>query len=434
MHKLLFTTLLLFGIFLSGCVSIENKYSALPPGIWRATLRLDQNLPDAAELVESSKENMNFIELPFNFEIKYNEDQSFYLELINGTERIKVDDISYGIDKKTAKDTVIINFPIYDTYIKAIYEEGIMEGNWYVNYKENYAIPFKAYHGQDNRFPISNADPNAAVAGRWETSFDYNKSDPWPAIGEFELEGKKLTGTFRTETGDFRYLEGINYGDKVSLSCFDGSHAFLFESKILPDSSMVGKFYSGKHYISDWIAKKNENATLTSVYELTKPVSDEPFAFELENAAGELVSLDSPKYRGKSKIIQITGSWCPNCRDESKFLKAIEKDLPPDIEIIAIAFEKYRAKDKAWVAINRYRDKMDLPYEFLLGGYSNKSEASLVFPTLNKVISYPTLIFLNKKNEILKIHTGFNGPATDQYDEFVKDFNNMVKALSSDKE
>lgn len=423
--------LVLIAISVSACVTINNEFEGLPPGIWRANLIIDSNLTGAG-LIEESKSNFEYTELPFNFEVKYITQDSFIIELINGEERILVSDIIIGLDRETAKDTVIINFPVYDTYIKAIYEEGIMEGDWYVNYKDNYSIPFKAQHGSDVRFKRSSNDYEEYIDGTWAVSFDYDKDSPYPATGQFNMDSlHSVTGTFKTETGDYRYLEGIVDGNKMKLSVFDGSHAFLFESKLLEDSTMVGTFYSGKHYKSNWIADKSADQSLRSVYDLTKIVNDERFDFSFKNVKGDTVSLNDKAFEGKAKIIQIIGTWCPNCRDESKFLKAYYQNKPDNLEIVSVAFERYKEDSKNIESIKRYKDKMEIPYEILYGGYYNKQEASKAFPMLNKIISYPTLIFLNPDNTVHKIHTGFNGPATDEYKDFITDFGDIVKEITN---
>lgn len=431
--SLLGIIILLFGI--QACVSIDNGFKGIPPGIWRAKLIVDSDIADAS-IIEESKSNFQYTDLPFNFEVKYVNQDSFYLEIINGNERIMVSDVIVGLDRKTAKDTVVINFPVYDTYIKAIYEEGYMEGDWFINYKDAYSIPFKAQHGQDVRFKKSTNTFNSNIDGRWLVSFDYDTEDPYPAIGTFSVDEKgHATGTFKTETGDYRFLEGLVDGDKLRLSVFDGAHAFLFEAKILEDESLVGTFYSGKHYKSNWIAKRSDNDTLSSVYNLTKLVEGYTEAFEISfpNAEGQITSLNDEKYMDKAKIIQIIGTWCPNCRDESNFLKEYYQDKPDNLEIISVAFERYKEDDRNMTAIKRYKDKMNIPYEILYGGYYNKKEASKSFPMLNKIISYPTLIFLYPDNSVYKIHTGFNGPATNEFESFKSDFKNLVNEITENK-
>ena len=88
------------------------------------------------------------------------------------------------------------------------------------------------------------------------------------AIGLFNQNENRITGTFATETGDYRYLDGVVSGDSVFLSTFDGSHAFLFEAEI-KDSLIEGLFLSGTHYSENWIAKKNEDVVLRNPDSLT---------------------------------------------------------------------------------------------------------------------------------------------------------------------
>jgi thiol-disulfide isomerase/thioredoxin len=425
------------------CIVIENQFEGLPPGMWRGVLQVEPNPikpnPKGEPLPE--KLNLEFEEvlqgeLPFTFEVIYDDEQNFHIEIINGEERIRVDDIIMGLDRATAKDTLILNFPVFDSYIKAIYEEKIIEGKWIVNNRgEEYSIPFIATHGEGYRFTTLRKDPMMDISGKWETTFELDSDAPYPAIGEFQQDGNQLTGTFRTETGDYRFLEGTIQENKVYLSCFDGTHAFLFEGKILPDSTMIGSFRSGKHYRTTWAAKRNPDIELADPDTLTylKEGYDQ-FEFAFENSDGEMVSLDDPEYQDKVVLVQIFGTYCPNCRDETNFLLDYLKNNPSeDLEVIALAFEKYRNKEKALAAINRFKTQMEVPYEVLLAGYADKSEAAEVLPMLNHVFSYPTLIFLDKSGNVRRIYTGFNGPATSKFEDFKTDFEAFMAQLLSEK-
>lgn len=420
----------------SSCVEMTNGYSKVAPGIWRATLDLDVDKKPINNAVESEEETTRETEfegeLPFLFEVVYNEDSTFFINIINGTEKIKVDDISYGIDKATAKDTLIINFPVYDSYIRAIVEGGIMEGHWFVNNRENYSIPFMAKYGKNHRFSLLNKTPAIDMAGRWKTKFDIDTEGEYPGIGEFTQDGNIVRGTFRTETGDYRYLDGEIQDNKLYLSCFDGAHAFLFEAKVQADKSLVGTFRSGKHYQNIWSAKKDESFKLKDPNDLTYLVNEkEKFDFQFENSSGKMVGLNDESYKGKPRIVQIFGTWCPNCRDEANFLLDYLKKNPKlDLEIIALAFEKRSKKEEAWNKINTYKSKMDIPWEILYAGPSSKSDALKSLPMLNKIISYPTMIFVDRDGAVRKIHTGFNGPATSLFEEFKQEFEENIKLIS----
>ena len=52
---------------------------------------------------------------------------------------------------------------------------------------------------------------------------------------------------------------------------------------------------------------------------------------------------------------------------------------------------------------------------------------------LNKVVAFPTTIFIGKDGKVKKIHTGFSGPGTGiYYDQFIQHFNETVNELLSE--
>ena len=127
------------------------------------------------------------------------------------------------------------------------------------------------------------------------------------------------------------------------------------------------------------------------------------------------------------------GSWCPNCLDESKFyVDYINNNNLKDIEFVGLAFEYAKTKEKALRSILKLKNELGINYPILLAQYAgtDKNKALKKFPMLNNIISYPTTIFLDKNKEVLKIHTGFNGPATGQkYVDFIEEFNRTMKSM-----
>jgi len=438
--KLIFLSLFPL-LLLQSCFVADQPFRGIPPGPWRGILTLvpDPVSPNPKGQPLPEKVNLTFEEvssgqLPFNFEVKYKNEDEFYLEILNGDEVIEITDIKYGVDRKTAKDTVWINFPIFDSYIKGIYEGNLIQGYWVVNNRENYQIPFTARFGQDHRFTTLKKAPKMDISGTWETTFTDESGTPEAAVGEFVQNGNEVTGTFLTETGDYRFLEGTIQDNKLYLSCFDGAHAFLFEAKIREDSTMIGSFLSGNHYKAIWEAKYSPNASLRDPTELTfiKEGYDK-LTFSFPNTEGKIVSLSDEVYQGKPTIVQILGTWCPNCRDETKFLVNYLKEHPDlDLQIISLAFERHKDKEKALSALQRYKSGMNIPYEILLAGESDKTEAAKSLPMLNHILSYPTMIFIDKNGNVRKIHTGFSGPATSKYEAFIKEFEQTIDQLSSE--
>ena len=424
----------------SGCLVIDNPFNGLPPGPWRAVLKLDGNtkLPEEDlgffEVPEIIDEAIKPGELPFNFEVIYEENNpdDFHIEILNGTERIKVlpEDISFGWDHRIGKDTLTIHFPVFESYIKGIYAENIIQGLWVVTTKENYTIPFEAKFGQNHRFAKMLEEPEMDVNGKWEVTFEVETDHPYKAIGEFQQDGHKLTGTFMTETGDYRFLEGTVRKNKLFLSCFDGSHAFLFQAKMMEDGTLTGQFNSGKHYQCIWTGKRNPDFELRDPHELTYLREGyDKFAFEFKNTEGNTISSEDDRFKNKVKVVQVMGTWCPNCLDETKFLiEYLKENDHPDLEVIAMGFERHNETEGLQL-LKDFKNRLDIPYEVLYAGTSQKEDAARALPMLNHIMSYPTLLLIDKNDQVRRIHTGFAGPATSEYETFRKGFGETVKSL-----
>lgn len=424
---------------MSACVAIENPYPKLAPGRWRGVLQVDpsQSSRVGGKSDQQKERDIQFEEvtegeLPFEFDVIYDTPDSFHIVLINGEEEIIASDILFGLDRRTAKDTLTVNFPLYDSYLEAVCESGVMQGHWVVNYKENYRIPFVAKFGEGYRFTQLRKPPALDLTGTWAVTFQPGEPDAYPAIAEFAQQGNALTGTFRTETGDYRFLEGTVQTNKLYLSCFDGAHAFLFEGKIMEDGSLIGSFRSGNHYQAYWTAQRDSAFTLADPDNLSRPSDpDQPVQISFPDSRGNTVSLEQPEYAGRPVVLQIMGTWCPNCLDETRFLRDYLTTHPDiDLPIISIAFERYRDAEQVLPLLERYRQRLDLKWPVLWGGYADKTEASLALPFLDGLKAYPTMVFLDREHRIHRIHTGFNGPATSQYKQFASDFHNFVNRLA----
>ena len=61
-------------------------------------------------------------------------------------------------------------------------------------------------------------------------------------------------------------------------------------------------------------------------------------------------------------------------------------------------------------------------------GDPQRTEKTL--PQLEKILNFPTTIFVNKKGQIEKIHTGFSGPGTGaHYEEQKQEFYDTVNGM-----
>ena len=211
-----------------------------------------------------------------------------------------------------------------------------------------------------------NATATGNISGRWQVTFSQSKKDGL-SVAEFRQQGNKLTGTFLNPTGDYRYLEGVVSSDSILLSGFDGGHAFLITGKIDGDNITDGKFYSGATYMENWTAVKDANATISqdSVAMYVKP-GEESLHFSFKDLNGKKVSITDDKFKNKVVVIQLMGSWCPNCMDETAFLSDYyNENKQRGVEIIALAYEYSTDWNRSLKSLQKFKDRYDVQYTIL---------------------------------------------------------------------
>ena len=80
--------------------------------------------------------------------------------------------------------------------------------------------------------------------------------------------------------------------------------------------------------------------------------------------------------------------------------------------------------------LRNMRERFNIGYDLAVAGVSNKDSVARSLPQLAKFLAFPTTIFLDKKGNVRKIHTGFAGPGTGKYyQEEVASFNREVDKL-----
>lgn len=367
-------------------------------------------------------------QLPFEFTLSQNEEGGYVMQAFNAEEVVTIDEFTFN------GDSINIRMPVFEGHITGTYTTDRISGEFIEESKER-RVPFVATYGKQDRFTV-NEDAAVNLSGIWETYFDVNTEDEYAAKGIFMQNGNRLKGTFRTKTGDYRYLDGVVTGDSMKLSAFDGSHVFLFLAEVT-DSTLNGKFYSGNHSVEEFMAARNEAFELPDSNELTYLREGyDKFDFTFPNSDGEMVGLDDPMFKDKAVLVQIMGTWCPNCLDETRFYVDFVKNNPNlDLQLVGLAFEYAKTEEKAFEGIQRLQEREDVPYPILLAQYgtSNKQKANEKLPMLNHILSYPTTIYIDKSGEVRKIHTGFNGPATgEKFIEFKEEFNKTIQELTSE--
>ena len=398
-----------------GALFLQSAAQQLKPGVWRGVLNIG--------------EHKNELVLPFNFNVKYNKTEPV-IEILNADEKIVVDDIY------VMGDSVNFYMPVFDTEFKTVLKNDTLRGVWIIHTrKEKNKIEFEAYYNDKTRF-ITSAPPKVDFTGRYEVTFNAGSKDEYKAVGLFKQTGSKVTGTFLTETGDYRFLEGAVQNSNMTLSCFDGSHAFLFflstANKSGKADNIDGKVFYSNTGSEDFTAKRNDKFKLKdpeSITVLKNP--NEKIYFTFSDTENKKVSLSDDKYKNKVVIIQIMGSWCPNCMDETAYLsKLYTKFQHEGLEIIGLAYEKTDDFEKAKKNVMRLKKRFGVDYDVLITGLTGKAKASESLPFFNNISAFPTTIILDRQHNVKSIYTGFSGPATGkEYELYTKKTEYLITQL-----
>jgi peroxiredoxin len=404
MRKILFVVVAV--LTLSG--QAQNK-AVLKEGIWRGELSVaDQH------------------KAPFLFEVKNAATPSAKVVLINGEERVDLTGITYR------GDTVIIPVESYDAVIKAVVSGNTLQGRFLKNLTPNDpGVALSAEYNNKNRFsPVTNP-ADVSIDGKWDVLFVGEKGDTTRNVGIFKTVNRIVTGSVLTNSGDLRFLEGAYTATGVQLSAFAGLSPYLLDLNFQGKDRFEGTFFTARGK-TKLIGRRNSKAGLADPYTLTKlKPGAGTLSFRLPNVNGQTVSLTDERYKNKVVIISILGSWCPNCLDEMRFLAPWYKaNKARGVEIIGLSFERKDDFAYAKAAIARLKAKYGAEYEILFAGKVGDEATAKALPEVEKVNSYPTTIFIDKKGKVCKIYTGYNGPATGLfYEEFKQEFNGLIDEL-----
>jgi thiol-disulfide isomerase/thioredoxin len=365
-------------------------------------------------------------EIPFLFEVKSADTENAVVTLVNGEDRLDLTDVTYR------NDSVIIPIKVFDAVMEAKIDGERMSGRLVKLYsnRPDSRVPFTAQKGAASRFTETGEPATASLDGRWEITLPERDNAKQAGVFTQRADGY-LTGSILTPSGDYRFLEGTVQAGRFYLSAFGGMTPYLIRGQFTCENMFTAEFITPAG-ISRFEGVRNPDASLPDAYTMTTlNAGYSSLGFRLPDLNGNEVSLDDPKYKGKVVIVSLLGSWCPNCLDETAFLAPWYKaNRSRGVEIIGLAFERKDDIEYARKQLAVLMERFDVTYDILFAGKAGDETVAKVLPELTKLMSYPTTIFIDKKGQVRKIHTGFNGPATGKfYEEFKNEFNRTVEEL-----
>jgi len=381
--------------------------------------------------------------IPFNFEVKGKDAQDATFSLINGTRRDhfkveRVGDNTLSIPMNTYDAALVFEVAGDGRTVSGEYRDLVPSRNGARN------IAFTAEHGKSWRFvePGKDVAPEGDLSGKWAIRQsdrvvlrDNNENERDNRRNQVALltqEGNRLGGVIMTAVGDSRELEGTIQGNRFYLSHFSGPSPRLIKGTIDEDGNIQGAFGSGIYNVTRFEGRKDPDAELADPYRLTYLKEGQTrIDFSFPDLQGNPVSLDDPKYQGKVVIVEVIGTWCPNCTDQSYFLAPwFKENKDRGVEIIAVSFEQEDDFAYFQKILTRFKDYFDIEYDIVFGGLADKKVATEKLRGLNYMAAFPTTIVIDRRGDVREIYTGYTGEVTgDYFQQYKARFNALIDEL-----
>src|SRR5580698_2734155 len=367
---------------------------------------------------------INGVETPFPLEITgsgANITGSFF----NGDDKYTSTKGSYQNGK------LVLNWDYYAATLEATMKDGVLDGQYAGTrrMKGPFAIHAKRTVPEG---PSTASAPN--IDGLWEIP---NKSGKGELAWRFIVQqsGKKAAATILRVDGDTGTISGTFQNGKFVLSHFDGARAHLMQITpasdgtldILQDANTKYTAYRPAAARAKGLPEPDDPNLHTTVKN-----PNEPFRFSFPDLKGRLVSNTDARFQGKVRVIEITGSWCPNCHDEAPFLSEMyRKYNPQGLEIVSLSFEEAdQLKDP--VRLRAFAQKYGLEFSVLVCGDPDEANAKLT--QLVNWNTWPATIFIDKKDRVRGVHSGFPSAGSgDLYRQAKEEFNVQLGRLLAEQ-
>lgn len=321
-----------------------------------------------------------------------------------------------------------LEFDYYAATLKAEFDGKALVGE-YVRAKRVY--PFRAVP-HVNAPAVSNA-PN--IGGIWEIEATSSKGEKaWQFI--VAQKGSRAEASILRIDGDTGLLSG-NFADgKFVLSHFSGARPAVLEVTPGEDGTLKLKLNQKTEYTArrPEVARAAGLVGPSDAHHFTSVKNkQEPLRFSAPDLSGNLVTESDPRFKGKVVLINISGSWCPNCHDEAPFLVALYKKYKDQgLEIVSLDFEEEEQLANP-TRLHAFIAKYGIPYTVLLAGETSTAKAKL--NQTENWNAWPTTFFVGRDGLVKGAHAGFPSVASGPlFEAAKKEFTATVEKLLAERQ
>ena len=343
--------------------------------------------------------------------------------LFNGEDKVVASGASFQ------NGSLVLNFDSYAAKLEAKLQDGELVGQYGPMLKKTYPVTAQRHKAE----PSSSASA-PSINGLWEVAVKSSKGEQaWRLIVQQKSASNVSAAILRVD-GDTGALTGGYKDGKFVLSHFSGGRPALMVLTPGADGTLAIDM-TDLHGTSQLSATRPDVARAKGLAPPTDPdhhttVKDasQPFQFSAPDLNGKIVSNTDARFQGKVVLVNITGSWCPNCHDEAPFLAELyRKYHSQGLEVVALSFEEEdQLKNPA--RLRAFMKEYGIDYTVLLGGTPDERDAKLTQPV--NLNSWPTTFFLGRDGRVRFVHAGFPGPASGElYRQAAHEFYSQVESL-----
>ena len=360
----------------------------------------------------------NGVEVPFQFDI-VGDGATLKGSFFNGDLRIS------STASRFENGVLVLNFDQYGSKLQASYQDGRLTGEY--QRASRAPLPFRATRAVTDTSPGVEAPP---IAGTWIVQAKSNKGESaWRFV--VQQAGARVSATILRVDGDTGTLTGSYRDGRFVLSHFSGARPLRLEVTPAPDGTLRLR----QNADPELVAARPETARAKEIGEPTDPADHthmkdaaEPLRFSFPDLTGQIVTNADARFRGKVLLVNISGSWCPNCHDEAPFLASLYRTYQPKgFEIVTLSFEEGDQLTNP-TRLRAFIAQYGIGYTVLVAG--EPAQLAEKVPQAVNLNAFPTSFLVGRDGRVRGVHAGFPSPGSgDFYTKAERDVTSEVERL-----
>ncbi len=226
-------------------------------------------------------------------------------------------------------------------------------------------------------------------------------------------KGAEISAAVLRVDGDTGALTGSWHDGKFVASHFDGSRPGLIEITPQADGTLRVELNAPPRnevltaYRPEVARAKGLPEPANYLTHTTVRDPKEIFTYSFPDVNGKVVTNEDPRFKDKVVLAIVTGTWCPNCHDEARYLVQLYSQYhSKGLEIVALDFEE-ADQLQSHQRVNAFIKQYKVPYTYLLAGTPDEMWDKV--PQTVNLNTWPATLFIGRDGRVKATYSGFAG-------------------------